>query len=201
MKWDGKPPAEYSEEEVALLLRCVADGMSSETATEHMLGRSAASLQNKARLLGHPFVRSPPPESEFWRENGDLAFGLLGEGKRYQEIADDLRITKNALIGWIHRHMMAGTFNTPLPTMDQRLRFHLTENRGCAWPIGDVPSEDFRWCGETLLPLRPYCLTHCREAYIDFDRINPEAREAYKVALAAEIKRELQRQKSEDKPL
>ena len=35
----------------------------------------------------------------------------------------------------------------------------------CRWPIGDPDSNNFRFCGETVFPGKPYCYEHCRQAY------------------------------------
>lgn len=35
----------------------------------------------------------------------------------------------------------------------------------CRWPMGDPRSEDFTFCGQPAFKNKPYCLTHCSEAY------------------------------------
>ena len=40
----------------------------------------------------------------------------------------------------------------------------------CLWPIGDPGDPDFRFCGHTARPGRPYCNEHCAVAYITKDR-------------------------------
>lgn len=35
----------------------------------------------------------------------------------------------------------------------------------CRWPLGDPRSSDFSFCGEPTFKNKPYCLTHCTEAY------------------------------------
>lgn len=35
----------------------------------------------------------------------------------------------------------------------------------CRWPMGDPRSPDFSFCGEPVFKNKPYCLTHCSEAY------------------------------------
>jgi len=44
----------------------------------------------------------------------------------------------------------------------------------CQWPIGDPQSRDFHFCGEASVPGKPYCLSHCSQAYITKSR-NSEA--------------------------
>lgn len=35
----------------------------------------------------------------------------------------------------------------------------------CSWPVGDPKQPDFQFCGAPSEPGRPYCATHCAQAY------------------------------------
>ncbi len=35
----------------------------------------------------------------------------------------------------------------------------------CLWPYGDPKNNDFKFCGETVVSGKPYCLKHCELAY------------------------------------
>ena len=35
----------------------------------------------------------------------------------------------------------------------------------CRWPLGDPNDPDFSFCGKEAVPGKPYCATHCLEAY------------------------------------
>ena len=35
----------------------------------------------------------------------------------------------------------------------------------CVWPSGDPKTTDFSFCGEPILPGKPYCFKHCEMAY------------------------------------
>ncbi len=39
-------------------------------------------------------------------------------------------------------------------------------SQSCAWPIGDPGDAGFHFCGEPTVPGKPYCQTHCAQAYI-----------------------------------
>ena len=39
----------------------------------------------------------------------------------------------------------------------------------CLWPSGDPKSVDFKFCGDTVLSGKPYCLKHCALAYNNKD--------------------------------
>ena len=45
----------------------------------------------------------------------------------------------------------------------------------CQWPIGDPQSRDFHFCGESSVPGKPYCRTHCSQAYITKHRSSEAA--------------------------
>ncbi|MCW8835412.1 MAG: GcrA family cell cycle regulator [Rhodospirillales bacterium] len=36
----------------------------------------------------------------------------------------------------------------------------------CAWPSGDPGTEEFHFCGEKIVPGKPYCADHCAKAYV-----------------------------------
>lgn len=42
--------------------------------------------------------------------------------------------------------------------------YDLTSDR-CCWPIDDVNSENFHFCGKKVFKSKPYCLEHCAIAY------------------------------------
>lgn len=61
----------------------------------------------------------------------------------------------------------------------------LTPSTGprCKWPIGDPKTSDFDFCTQVALPGKPYCASHCAQAYTNW---NPEsAVEAVKAINAA----------------
>ena len=35
----------------------------------------------------------------------------------------------------------------------------------CCWPTGDPKKNGFVFCGDAVVPGKPYCLPHCQEAY------------------------------------
>ena len=65
-------------------------------------------------------------------------------------------------------------------------------DRICKWPIGDPQSSDFHFCGDDVHPGRPYCVSHCTEAY---QALQKKAAAAKKAALKAEEKAKAKRAK------
>ena len=37
--------------------------------------------------------------------------------------------------------------------------------KSCSWPVGDPKQPGFHFCGEPSEPGRPYCASHCHQAY------------------------------------
>lgn len=88
---------------------------------------------------------------------------LWNQGLPTSEIARRVGVSKNAVIGKIHR--------LGLPRRDSPIRREaakVVEIKGptCKWPIGDPSHEDFRYCGKAALPGKPYCAEHDSRAYI-----------------------------------
>lgn len=89
---------------------------------------------------------------------------LWGNGFSASEIADKLgSTTRNAVIGKAHRlHLPARPSpvklkpNKPMVVMSDRM---------CRWPQGHPNEPGFKFCGEAAEPGRPYCTTHCNQAY------------------------------------
>jgi GcrA cell cycle regulator len=56
--------------------------------------------------------------------------------------------------------------NINRPSMTARFGKSASGGRSaCSWPIGDPKTADFHFCGESNEPGRPYCATHCAQAY------------------------------------
>ena len=65
-------------------------------------------------------------------------------------------------------------------------------DRICKWPIGDPQSAEFHFCGDDVHPGRPYCVSHCTEAY---QALQKKAAAAKKAALKKEEKAKAKREK------
>ena len=40
------------------------------------------------------------------------------------------------------------------------------EDLGCMWPVGEPGEQNFTFCGQNILPGKPYCADHDREAHV-----------------------------------
>jgi len=127
----------------------------------------------------------------------DQLKSLWTEGLSASQIARTLGegITRNAVIGKVHRLGLAGRA-TPSridrPRLPSVPRIHLRarepelpvveeepiqledgsyvgvltiNDRMCRWPIGDPSAEEFHFCGRRPKDSSPYCEAHARKAY------------------------------------
>ena len=96
---------------------------------------------------------------------------LWGTGASAAQIGRALGVTKNAVVGKVHR---IGLPSRPVPTRrpepeEERpvspIRLMRADGPSCQWPFGDPQEEDFRFCGASALPGKPYCAEHHARAY------------------------------------
>lgn len=62
-----------------------------------------------------------------------------------------------------------------VPKAPQRQARRRSGGPSCLWPIGDPGDADFHFCGESAVPGKPYCDTHCAKAYIVKSRHGSQA--------------------------
>ena len=89
---------------------------------------------------------------------------LWDEGLPAAEIGRRLGLTKNAVIGKVHRIALSPRVVTVLPEPTRNV-FDFT-GPSCLWPFGHPGEEDFHFCGAPPLSGKPYCANHCAVAYI-----------------------------------
>jgi GcrA cell cycle regulator len=73
-------------------------------------------------------------------------------------------LTKNAVIGRLHRNAMTRREIPPL-VQPRRNVFELA-GPSCLWPYGHPNDASFHFCGARPLPGKPYCAEHAAIAYI-----------------------------------
>ena len=106
---------------------------------------------------------------------------LWAKGKSTVEIGRELGISKNAVVGKVHR---LGLDSRPSPIKKPKNEKKPTKRitiqkekdndivtlmdlklNSCRWPYGDPFSEDFHFCGKECKTGKPYCPEHCKTAY------------------------------------
>lgn len=60
--------------------------------------------------------------------------------------------------------------------LSQRENLDGLTNKNCHWPVGDPRSAEFFFCGGKSVFGRPYCASHCKVAYVNPSRPNPNFR-------------------------
>ena len=89
---------------------------------------------------------------------------LWEEGVTTAEIGRRIGVTKNAVIGKVHRIGLVPRVVKELPPPKRNV-FEFT-GPACMWPIGHPDADDFHFCGDQPLGGKPYCAHHAAVAYI-----------------------------------
>lgn len=102
---------------------------------------------------------------------------LWGEGISTSEIGRRLGVTKNAVVGKVHRLGLPKR-NSPIKSeaakpvakkeapKSQAVAMDNLRPGMCRWPEGEPGTENFHFCGQPIVPEKPYCAHHCERAYV-----------------------------------
>ncbi len=107
---------------------------------------------------------------------------LWNDGVCASEIGRRLGVTKNAVIGKAFRLQLAkrrqapSSASAPAPADETGvIRLDRLGANMCSWPMPSQESGDYHFCGAPTVPGKPYCVAHCREAYVPAPRIKKAA--------------------------
>ena len=101
-----------------------------------------------------------------------VLIGYWKEGLPTSEIGRLLQVTKNAVVGKVHRLGLAKR-RPPVHKKPEETRIIKLEALGagmCSWPEGEPGTEAFRFCGQPAVDGKPYCAEHCAQAYVKSTR-------------------------------
>jgi GcrA cell cycle regulator len=116
---------------------------------------------------------APPPAEPTWTpERIAQLTALWEEGVTTAEIGRRIGVSKNAVIGKVHRIGLVPRVVKELPP-PRRNVFDFT-GPVCMWPIGHPNDADFHFCGGRQMSGKPYCEHHVALAYIK-PKEKPEA--------------------------
>jgi len=89
---------------------------------------------------------------------------LWEEGITTAEIGRRIGVTKNAVIGKVHRLGLVPRVVTQKPP-PRRNVFEFV-GPACMWPFGHPGDDDFHFCGDRPMAGKPYCANHSAVAYL-----------------------------------
>jgi len=100
---------------------------------------------------------------------------MWSKGATTAEIAKKLGLSKNSIIGKVHR-LNLETRPSPIKKATPAKKAKVVKKsqhvgimdlklNTCRWPIGDPTDEDFHFCGATTVVGKPYCAEHCAMAF------------------------------------
>lgn len=132
---------------------------------------------------------------------------LWQKGKSTVEIGKELGISKNAVVGKVHRLELearpspikkipsSSVVSKKLQQVKGKKFVTLMDLKinSCRWPIGDPKDEDFHFCGADVVTGKPYCSEHCKIAYTSLKELTLQN------AKAKKEKEELMRNKETSK--
>ena len=117
------------------------------------------------QLSEEPAVEPAAEPIETWTpERIEALTRLWEEGVTTAEIGRRIGVTKNAVIGKVHRIGLTPRVITQKPP-PRRNVFDFT-GPACMWPVGHPGEDDFHFCGEHPVAGKPYCEHHVEVAYI-----------------------------------
>lgn len=115
-----------------------------------------------------------------WNESRiEMLKSLWDEGLSTSEMGVRLGITKNAVVGKVHRLGLPKR-QSPIRAPVRRVvetevrtdvvRIEALSTGMCRWPMGEQGVHGFDFCGRSSIEGRPYCDEHCARAYVKPDR-------------------------------
>lgn len=116
---------------------------------------------------------------------------LWQKGKSTVEIGRELGISKNAVVGKVHRlelnsrpspikkEVIVKVVKQKVVKTDKMSLLDLKLN-SCRWPIGDPKDADFHFCGKDTVTGKPYCNEHCKVAYTSLKELASQKADAKK---------------------
>ncbi len=102
---------------------------------------------------------------------------LWQKGKSTVEIGRELGMSKNAVVGKVHRLELSARPSPIKKQSNPNTEKKVVESdkktvtlmdlkmNSCRWPIGELKDDDFHFCGKECQTGKPYCPEHCKIAY------------------------------------
>ena len=105
-------------------------------------------------------------------ERVDTVTRLWNEGLTTAEIGRAVGMSKNAVVGKVHRIGLQKR-TSPIARKQKPtdvIKLEDLKYGMCSWPEGDPGTDAFQFCGKPVTPDKPYCPAHCEKAYVTIVR-------------------------------
>jgi GcrA cell cycle regulator len=126
--------------------------------------------------------------SEEWTPTRvSVLIALWNEGLTTSQIGLRLGVTKNAVVGKVHRLGLPkrGSPIRQKPKPAEVISLAALRPGMCSWPDGEPGKDDFHFCGDPVVPDKPYCADHCGRAYVKISKDGKKTAANYKKFAAA----------------
>ena len=122
--------------------------------------------------------------ADWTQDRIELLTKLWAEGLSAAEIGKKLDITKNSVVGKVHRLGLpkrqspikrastteakpaAAPKKKAKPEEPKLITLATLKGSMCAWPEGEPGTPEFQFCGKPSVASKPYCAEHCARAYV-----------------------------------
>lgn len=103
-----------------------------------------------------------------------ILIALWDQGLTTSKMGERLGITKNAVIGKVHRlglpKRVVVAARKPVVKKPEGIKMEALRTGMCRWPDGDPGTDGLSFCGRPAVPEKPYCAEHCACAYVKTPR-------------------------------
>ena len=127
---------------------------------------------------------TPPPE---WTPDRiKTLIALWDEGHPTSEIGRRLGVTKNSVVGKVHRlglkkrqspirqastaprpkQVKTAKSKTVVKPPASSVKMEELTSSMCCWPEGEPGTDNLHFCGQQVVDDKPYCDAHCARAYV-----------------------------------
>jgi hypothetical protein len=167
----------------AKLIAYAAQGKTINEAAE-LLGVSPYSAKGRSERLRLKWVNEAPLASELWVKLDPALIRLAEEGMSSRQVAEQLEVTRNAVIGrasrigvtW-QRKGYGGRGRRKVSDGKSERSWNFPPPGMCVYPLGHPKEPDFHFCSMPAEQGKPYCGSCMAKAYIPASKTSAKSEE------------------------